>query len=449
MRTPAACVAAVFGGGAAFWTRPSRRRRQEAPVSGPATDAPAPPKEQDEVRLGSSVAPRLQTAAGPIGSFMSGPPRNGSFDMKKLLLSSVALIGLTAGTMAADLPPRAAPPPPVFAAPVPIFSWTGFYIGANAGYGFSDNDDDVFNSGFGGFGSNLTVPAAGGGVFAVTPAAGGFFNGFNRFDDRRSRDGFVGGGQIGFNYQLTPGSGFVIGIEADIQFADFGGNRDEGFFGFGNEFGNAVPGGTAANVAGVGIAPVGFSNAPGFGGPAAPGNVAFFNNAFNNGVGGRGGSDWFGTVRGRLGYAFDRVMVYATGGLAFTDDNRRDDNIFGFGGFTSGAALGPSFFTGPGAAAAGAQVAPTFVGFSRRNNDNWGWTVGGGVEYAFTNNISLKLEGLYVNFDRDHNNNGFFGGEVVGVSNTGAPITRTNLGLVNNNDNNDFFVVRAGINFRF
>jgi len=59
--------------------------------------------------------------------------------MKKLLLSSVALVGFTAGAMAADLPRRAAPP--VFA-PVPVFSWTGFYVGLNAGYGFSNNGDN-------------------------------------------------------------------------------------------------------------------------------------------------------------------------------------------------------------------------------------------------------------------------------------------------------------------
>jgi outer membrane immunogenic protein len=52
--------------------------------------------------------------------------------MKKFLLSSVALLGFTAGAMAADLPRRA---PPVFV-PVPVFTWTGFYVGVNAGYGW-------------------------------------------------------------------------------------------------------------------------------------------------------------------------------------------------------------------------------------------------------------------------------------------------------------------------
>ena len=47
-----------------------------------------------------------------------------------------------------------------------------------------------------------------------------------------NRDGFVGGAQVGFNYQFTPGSGFVVGVEADIQW--LGGDNDSkntGFFG--------------------------------------------------------------------------------------------------------------------------------------------------------------------------------------------------------------------------
>jgi outer membrane immunogenic protein len=65
--------------------------------------------------------------------------------MKKILLASVATSLLMAGAAsAADLPRRSAPVAPI--APimaVPVFTWTGFYVGVNAGYGFSDSNDDA------------------------------------------------------------------------------------------------------------------------------------------------------------------------------------------------------------------------------------------------------------------------------------------------------------------
>ena len=60
--------------------------------------------------------------------------------MKKLLTSLAAFTALTAAASAADLPRRAAPP--VFV-PVPVFTWTGFYAGFNAGYGFDASNDTV------------------------------------------------------------------------------------------------------------------------------------------------------------------------------------------------------------------------------------------------------------------------------------------------------------------
>ena len=101
--------------------------------------------------------------------------------MKKYLLASVAALGLVAAgaASAADLPSRKGP----IAAPVympPAFTWTGFYVGANAGYGWG----------------NVNT------------------NGFGQVSDL---DGFVGGGQIGYNYQMGQ---FVVGLEADLQAAD-------------------------------------------------------------------------------------------------------------------------------------------------------------------------------------------------------------------------------------
>jgi outer membrane immunogenic protein len=167
-------------------------------------------------------------------------------------------------------------------------------------------------------------------------------------------------------------------------------------------------------------------------------------------------------VRGRLGYAFDRLLIYATGGVAFRDtDNGDDFNGFGFGtGFASGAALaGTGFYTTGAAAIAGSAVIPTNAGFFLEDRNDIGWTVGGGIEYAFTggflgfNNVTAKIEGLYVNFEDDRRRNGFFGGgNVVGVSNTGAAVFSDQFagsGFNNHRNRDDFAVIRAGLNFKF
>ncbi|MCX4196129.1 M3 family oligoendopeptidase [Methylobacterium organophilum] len=126
--------------------------------------------------------------------------------MTKLLASLAAFTALTAAASAADLPRRAAPPP-VFT-PVPVFTWTGAYFGINAGYAFdaSSRTNNTFA---------VPFPYAAPGTVAS-------------FRDR-SQDGFSGGAQIGYNWQITPGSGVVIGFEADAQYLDFGRNRNNAF----------------------------------------------------------------------------------------------------------------------------------------------------------------------------------------------------------------------------
>jgi outer membrane immunogenic protein len=123
--------------------------------------------------------------------------------MKKLFLGSVALValGLVApAAFAADRrvpPPAYAPPPP----PVPVYTWTGCYVGASAGssYGTSTHST-VGNSVLttGPFGVPTPLPAA---VAAGTNIADSF-----------NLSGFIGGGQVGCNYQV---GAWVIGIEAD------------------------------------------------------------------------------------------------------------------------------------------------------------------------------------------------------------------------------------------
>lgn len=107
--------------------------------------------------------------------------------MKKLLLAGAAFAALTGAAVAADLPARA----PVYKAPPmvqPAFSWTGFYIGLNGGYGWGSNtrtDADNLFVGFWdpGLGSGQTMKPTGG----------------------------LFGGQIGYNVQVDPN--WVLGVE--------------------------------------------------------------------------------------------------------------------------------------------------------------------------------------------------------------------------------------------
>jgi len=84
------------------------------------------------------------------------------------------------------------------------------------------------------------------------------------------------------------------------------------------------------------------------------------------------GLRWLGTLRGRAGVAFDRALIYVTGGLAY-GDAKASSNATNFDGANT------DLFAG---SVSGVRV---------------GYTVGAGVEYAFTNNVSIKGEYLYYN----------------------------------------------------
>jgi outer membrane immunogenic protein len=152
----------------------------------------------------------------------------------------------------------------------------------------------------------------------------GYGWGDTRFDDgvpsnTFDMDGFVFGGTIGYNQQLQ--GGVVVGIEADISYSNISGSFGPGNLGQPNGLGWNC--GTGACVTDV---------------------------------------NWFGTLRGRLGFATDAALFYATGGLAFGD-----------------------------------------IDSAIRNDANWitgntavGWTVGGGIEYALRPGWSAKLEYLHV-----------------------------------------------------
>jgi outer membrane immunogenic protein len=105
-----------------------------------------------------------------------------------------------------------------------------------------------------------------------------------------------------------------------------------------------------------------------------------------------------GTVRARFGYAFDRLMLYATGGLAYGNVSNNVSLLSdpGQGGSTSGTRTG--------------------------------WTVGGGIEYAITNNWTVRAEGLYVDLGKS----------------TSAPCSGCRFGF-----KNTYGLGRIGLNFKF
>lgn len=213
--------------------------------------------------------------------------------MRYLLLSSAVVLAFVTPARAADLPVKA---PPAAVMLPPPFTWMGFYIGANAGYGWGSADFDA--------GPNLD-----------------------------NQEGGSVGGQIGYNWQVGE---VVFGVEADLQYADLTDDY-----------------------------------------------------SFLNGSRVRTNLDYFGTVRARLGYAFDMFLPYVTGGLAYGKNKVNFD------------------YSIPDSA----------------DNTHVGYTVGGGVEYAFSPNWSTKVEYLWTDLGDET-----YIGRKVDVS---------------------FSTVRAGINYRF
>ncbi|MEJ0094873.1 MAG: outer membrane protein [Methylocella sp.] len=135
--------------------------------------------------------------------------------------------------------------------------------------------------------------------------------GFDSFGS--NNDGVIGGGHVGYNLQLNQ---FVIGLEGSVD-------------------GSSIKKSVTRDVGG--FVPATFTSS----------------------------ADIQGSVRGRVGYAWDRILVYATGGVAFAGV---DNSI------------------------------STPFGFDSASSTRVGWTVGGGVEYAITNNWSVRGEYRYSDF---------------------------------------------------
>ncbi|MDB5571428.1 MAG: porin family protein [Hyphomicrobiales bacterium] len=273
--------------------------------------------------------------------------------MRKLLLSSVALASMSAAAFAADLPRREAAPAPAPIYAAPIFTWTGFYVGLNAGVAF------------GGDRGNLGIIATGDQSTYYSTEYNRYYGALGRNDDNNTA--FTGGVQAGYNWQF---GAMVLGIETDINYRGHSNN---------DSFGFAIPS-------------TGYSF------------------AYNGDKGG----NWFGTLRPRIGFAMDRTLLYVTGGLAY--------------GKTGGGGSAYVYETATGIPLNG------YSWGSSNSGTNWGWTLGAGVEHAFSNNWTAKLEYLYVDLDK---------GDKTLVGPVGTPITFVN-------DRKDTFsVVRVGLNYKF
>lgn len=272
-------------------------------------------------------------------------------------LAPLAVLALFAAGLspaqASDLVP-AAPVfklPSIFSQPetsaknAPPISWQGAHVGVNFGHGWG-NVDTTGNT------MTTTGPLVGlpNNWFPSTT-----FTGANGNDDFQ---GILGGGQIGYDWQVN---NIVFGIEGDYQGADI--NRSDWFLGSAN-------GPLYVKSAGI---------------------------------------DQFATIRGRLGYAFDNVLVYGTGGAAF-------------GKLDSGLTIQPGTF-----------AAPIGAPFSA-SNSTWktGWTAGAGVEVAMSRNWSARMEYLHLDFDR-----------------AGVDFDFGNAGSAHSNGKITSDIVRAGLNYRF
>jgi outer membrane immunogenic protein len=285
--------------------------------------------------------------------------------MKRILIGSAAVVSVLAATsaFAADLAPRMYAKAPAVA--VVVYDWTGFYIGGNAGYSWGREKTDGTVTGT----QSVSVFRTAGpdllpGFPVVTSLAALPLSG------RADVNGFIGGGQFGYNWQRGT---WLFGLEADFQGSDERGRGD------------------VCTVAGCPL-----------GSAVVTANYKL---------------DWFGTARGRLGFLpAERVLLYATGGLAY------------------------------GHFAANAPLVPLSWGSTRA-----GWTVGAGVEAAIDRNWSVKLEYLYMDLG-DVGSSSTSATTVTNAPNTPSQgfntVTTTTFTSAFNTRFTDN-IVRVGVNYRF
>ncbi len=223
-------------------------------------------------------------------------------------------------------------------------NWTGFYIGAHGGAAYGR--DDI---GFVGYGQTSGTRSA----------------------------GLLGGGQIGYNYQMA--NKFVLGVEGDASWTNLKGGR------------------TCGTDTGL--------NALGF-----PGGFSPFFLTCDTKV------NWMASATGRLGYAWDRSLLYVKGGAAFINET-----------VSANCIVGPFNVPGNGRNCNN-QAGALFNSISTSDN-RVGWTVGVGGEFALTANWSAKAEYNYMDF-----------GSRTALASDGTTFLTSRT---------DMQVTKVGLNYRF
>ena len=247
----------------------------------------------------------------------------------KLIIATATALALTAGSAyAADLPARKGPPP-VYA---PLPEWGGFYAGVNAGAAWAESGVVNISSGVVQFDSaNIAGGSLAFGQAAASAATGAAAAG---------NGGFLGGGQIGYNWRLTPrlfdhDPQMVAGFETDIE---------------------GVAGGGSTGQTGAFYGVAGFKS----------------NNMLSTLSASRS-LDFLGTAQGRIGVLITPTwLFYATAGLAY-------------GGVNTSASIFQNI-AGP-----TPTVATAFGSGGNYSGTRVGWTAGGGVEWMFLPNWSAKV----------------------------------------------------------
>jgi outer membrane immunogenic protein len=242
--------------------------------------------------------------------------------MIKTLLAGTALFLVPFGAGAADLPVRTPAPAPVLAAPT--LTWSGAYLGVQGGW---QQQRDHYSDNY------FAVPVGQAPLGGSLP--GGEFMSFGT----TKKNGVIGGVHAGYNHQS---GSLVVGVEVDLE----GTNLKYGYSGI-NDLDNKL----------VVID------------PGAPPQILLpVRWGYNARIGVQG------SLRARLGYSFDKALLYATGGLAVADVSH---TIYD-------------------------EVEPAF---SRKFSDvKTGWTLGAGVQFALTGDWSARAEYRYTDLGRVSNN---------------------------------------------